>query len=269
LTIEESLLLLMVIAFFLVFSLPSQRSGRYLLPVMPALAALVALHWDRLPLWGFRIALILQILMLAALSWLGSQLQLSVLMNEVGSWTYSYGHWLLMGGATLLVLAGLLKKDLCKTAALASCFLSYCALTSSLSPLEGQLGRYSPAVIAQVQDKDLWIPCDYRAKDEEYRLLLPGSRLHGYLASDAGEIAQLSASYPLVLVQAPLGVKPVVCESCQILGQRMEMRARHSNEEIIEMLKGRIAEHLFVNEFLVATPVVNSAALLSSKDACR
>jgi 4-amino-4-deoxy-L-arabinose transferase-like glycosyltransferase len=269
LTIEESLLLLMVIAFFLVFCLPSQRSGRYLLPVMPALAALVALHWDRLPLWGFRIALILQILMLAALSWLGSQLQLSVLMNEVGSWTYSYGHWLLMGGATLLVLAGLLKKDLCKTAALASCFLSYCALTSSLSPLEGQLGRYSPAVIAQVQDKDLWIPCDYRAKDEEYRLLLPGNRLHGYLASDAGEIAQLSASYPLVLVQAPLGVKPVVCESCQILGQRMEMRARHSNEEIIEMLKGRIAEHLFVNEFLVATPVVNSAALLSSKDACR
>jgi len=58
LTIEESLLLLMVIAFFLVFSLPSQRSGRYLLPVMPALAALVALHWDRLPLLGFRIALI-------------------------------------------------------------------------------------------------------------------------------------------------------------------------------------------------------------------
>ena len=269
LSIEESLLLLMAIAFLIVFSLPSQRSGRYLLPVMPALAALIALHWDRLPLWGFRIALILQILMLAALSWLGSQLQLSVLMNAAGSWIYPYGHWLLMGGATLLVLAGLLKKNLCKTAALASCFLSYCALTSSLSPLEGQLGRYSPAVIAQVQDKDLWIPCDYRAKDEEYRLLLPGSRLHGYLASDAGEIAQLSASYPLVLVQAPLGVKPVVCESCQILGQRMEMRARHSNEEIIEMLKGRIAEHLFVNEFLVATPVVNSAALLSSKDACR
>jgi 4-amino-4-deoxy-L-arabinose transferase-like glycosyltransferase len=269
LSIEESLLLLMVIAFLIVFSLPSQRSGRYLLPVMPALAALIALHWDRLPLWGFRIALILQILILATLSWLGSQLQLSILMNEVGSWTYSYGHWLLMGGSILLALVGLLKKDLCKTAALASCFLSYCALTSSLSPLEGQLGRYSPAVIAQVQDKDLWIPCDYRAKDEEYRLLLPGSRLHGYLASDAGEIAQLSASYPLVLVQAPLGGKPLVCESCQILGQRMEMRARHSNEEIIEMLKGRIAEHLFVNEFLVATPVVNSAALLSSKDACR
>ena len=269
LTMEESLLLLLVMAFFIVFTLPSQRSGRYLLPVMPALAALIALRWERLPLWGFRIALILQMIILGALSWIGSRLELSVLISEAGSWTYSYGHWLLIGGSVLLALVGLLKKDLCKTAALATCFLSYCALNSSLSPLEGQLGRYSPAVIEQVQGKDLWIPCDYRAKDEEYRLLLPGGRLHGYLASEASEVAQLSANYPLVLVQAPLGVKPQVCDSCQILGQRMEMRARHSNEEIIEILKGNIAEHLFVNEFLIATPVVNSAALLDSKDACR
>ena len=269
LTIEESLLLLLAIAFLIVFTLPSQRSGRYLLPVMPAFAALIALHWDRLPLWGFRIALILQIIILALLLWLGSRLQLSMLIGEAGAWTYSYGHWFLMGASVLLALAGLLKKDLCKTAALATCFLCYCALNSSLSPLEGKLGRYSPAVIAQVQDKDLWIPCDYRAKDEEYRLLLPGGRLHGYLASEAGEVAQLSANYPLVLVQAPLGVKPLVCDSCQILGQRMEMRARHSNEEIIEMFKGNIAEHLFVNEFLVATPVVNSPAMVDGKDACR
>ncbi|MBU3630558.1 glycosyltransferase family 39 protein [Polynucleobacter sp. AP-Melu-500A-A1] len=269
LTVEESLLLLLAIAFLIVFSLPSQRSGRYLLPVMPALAALIALHWDRLPLWGFRIALILQITILVALLWVGSQLQVSILMSGIDSWTYFFGHWLLMGGAILLALAGLMKKDFCKTAALATCFLCYCALNSSLSPLEGQLGRYSPAVIAQVQDKDLWVPCDYRAKDEEYRLLLPGSRLHGYLASEASEVAQLSANYPLVLVQAPLGVKPGICDACQILGQRMEMRARHSDEEIIDMLKGNIAEHLFVNEYLMATPVVNSAALVNSKDACR
>jgi 4-amino-4-deoxy-L-arabinose transferase-like glycosyltransferase len=268
-TIEESLLLLFAIAFLIVFSFPSQRSGRYLLPVMPAFAALIALHWDRLPLWGFRIALILQIMILAILIWLGSRLQLSVLIGGVGSWTYSYAHWFLMGASVLLAVAGLFKRDFCKTAALASCFLVYCALNSSLSPLEGQMGRYSPAVIAQVQDKDVWIPCDYRAKDEEYRLLLPGGRLHGYLASEAGEAAQLSANYPLVLVQAPLGVKPLVCDSCQILGQRMEMRARHSDEEIIDMLKGNIAEHLFVNEFLVATPVLNSSAMLDGKDACR
>ena len=269
LSLEESLLLLLVLAFFIVFSLPSQRSGRYLLPVMPTLAALIALHWERLPMWGFRVALILQIMILSALIWIGSQLQQTTFQGDVGAWTYSYGHWAFMLISLGLVIFGLFKKQSTKTIALAACFLIYLGLASSLSPLEGKLGRFTPEVIAQVQDKDLWVPCDYRAKDEEFRLLLPSSRLHGYLASEAGELGKLSSSYPLVLVQTPLGTKPELCDSCQIIGRRMEMRARHSNEEIIEMLKGRFGQYLFVNEYLIATPVLNSSALMSAKDACR
>jgi 4-amino-4-deoxy-L-arabinose transferase-like glycosyltransferase len=269
LTLEETLLLLLVLAFFIVFSLPSQRSGRYLLPVMPALAALIALYWERLPIWGFRVALILQIIIFSVLIWIGSQLQQSTVVNDAGIWTYSYGHWVLMFFSLGLVTFGLFKKESTKTIALAACFLSYIGLASSLSPLEGSLGRFTPELITQAQGKDLWVPCDYRAKDEEYRLLLPKSRLHGYLASEAGELTQLTTSYPLVLVQTPLGIKPEVCDSCQIIGRRMEMRARHSNEEIIEMLKGHFGQYLFVNEYLIATPVQNSPALLSAKDACR
>jgi 4-amino-4-deoxy-L-arabinose transferase-like glycosyltransferase len=269
LSLEESLLLLLVLSFFVVFSLPSQRSGRYLLPVMPALAVLLALHWDRLPLWGFRIALVLQAILFSVLIWAGSQLQLSAFTGDTSEWVYSYWHWIFMVVSLDLVILGLFKKDSSKSIALAGCFLTYCALTSSLSPLEGQLGRFTPQAIAQVQDKDLWVPCDYRAKDEEYRLLLPGARLHGYMAGEAGEVAQLTASYPLVLVQSPLGVKPDICDACQIIAHRIEMRARHSDEEIIEMLKGHLGKYLFVNEYLVATPVANTASLLDKKDACR
>jgi 4-amino-4-deoxy-L-arabinose transferase-like glycosyltransferase len=269
LSFEESLLLLLVLAFLIVFSLPSQRSGRYLLPVMPALAALIALHWERLPMWGFRVALILQIIIFSALIWIGGQLQQSTFQGDVGAWTYSYGHWAFMIISLGLVIIGLFKKQRTKTIALAACFLTYLGLASSLAPLEGKLGRFPPEVIAQVQDKDLWVPCDYRAKDEEFRLLLPSSRLHGYLASQAGELSKLTNSYPLVLVQTPLGTKPELCDSCRVIGRRMEMRARHSNEEIIEMLKGHFGQYLFVNEYLIATPVLNSPALLSAKDACR
>ena len=269
LSFEESLLLLLVLAFFIVFSLPSQRSGRYLLPVMPALAALIALHWERLPMWGFRIALILQAIIFSALIWITSQLQQSTFQGDVGVWTYSYGHWAFMLISLGLVIFGLFQQAGTKTIALAACFLIYLGLASSLSPLEGRLGRFTPEVIAQVQDKDLWVPCDYRAKDEEFRLLLPTSRLHGYLASEAGELSKLTSSYPLVLVQTPLGTKLDLCDSCQIIGRRMEMRARHSNEEIVEMLKGHFGQYLFVNEYLIATPIVSSAALLSAKDACR
>jgi hypothetical protein len=177
-----------------------------------------------------------------------------------------------MAGSLIIALVSLFKYQQTKTLALAVCFLTYCALTSSLSPLEGQLGRYSTATIAQLQGKDIWIPCDYRAKDEEYRLLLPGTNLHGYLAKDASDVNSLTSSYPLVAVQVPLGSAPVLCDSCEIVGQRIEMRARHSNEEIIEILQGQISKHLFVNEYLVATPVaipVASPDLANIKDACR
>jgi len=268
LSLEESLLLLLVAGFLLIFSLPSQRSGRYLLPVMPAFAALIALYWDRLPLWGFRIALVLQLIILSALIWVGGNLQTSHFLGEAGAWIYSSWHWVLMAISLLVILIGFFRKNLSKTIALAGCFLCYCALTSSLSPLDGALGRFDLAAIRAVQDQEVWIPCDYRAKDEEYRLLLPGAKLHGYLARDAGNVHALVNAYPLVAVQVPLGLAPQICESCKIVGGRMEMRARHSDEEIKDMLMGHVGEHLFVTEYLISTPVKMTEPQ-SGKDACR
>ena len=267
-SLEESLLLLLALAFFIVFSLPSQRSGRYLLPVMPALATIIALHWDRLPLWGFRIALVLQLILLAALTWVGGNLQLSNFLGQIGVWDYSFWHWGLMSISIALVFLGLFNQARCKTLALAGCFLCYCALTSSLTPLEGPLGRYQQSTIQGVAGQNVWVPCDYRAKDEEYRLLLPGAILHGYFAKDAGQIDLLSNTYSLVAVQSPIGVEPVICDSCKIVGKRMEMRARHSDAEIQAILMGHIGEHLFVNEYLISTPATIALPLVG-KDACR
>ena len=267
-SLQESLLLLLILAFLFVFSLPSQRSGRYLLPVMPAFAVLIALHWDRLPLWGFRIALLLQLVLLSALTWVGGNLQLSNFLGQPGIWDYSPWHWGFMGISVALILLGLLNRERSKTIALAGCFLCYCALTSSLTPLEGTLGRYSQETIQDIAGQDVWVPCDYRAKDEEYRLLLPGAKLHGYLAKDAGQINLLTDTYPLVAVQSAIGVEPVLCESCKIVGKRMEMRARHSDAQIQAILRGHIGEHLFVNEYLISTPATMTLPLVG-KDACR
>ena len=266
--LEEVLLLLLIAAFLIVFALPSQRSGRYLLPVMPAFAALIALYWDKLPLWGFRIALLLQLLVLGLLAWIGFNLQFSQFMGDAGAWNYSVAHWILLAAGLIMILLGLFKKDFTKTLALATCFIAYCGLTSSLTPLEGSLGRYSAQTIAQLQGKDAWIPCDFRAKDEEYRLLLPGAKLHGYLAKDAGDISGLMRTYPLVAIHVPLGTTPEFCQSCQVIGKRLEMRARHTNEEIQEMLAGQIGKHLFVTEYLISTPISNPD-VSDLKDFCR
>ena len=275
LSIEENLLLLLIAAFLMVFSLPSQRSGRYLLPVMPAFAALIALHWQRLSFWGFRFALVLQLIILGALTWVGFNLQ-----AENPIWHYSSGHWVLMAISVTCALLGLIKTQWCKSLTLAVCFLSYCALNSSLAPLEGALGRYDSQAIEAVQEKAVWIPCDYRAKDEEYRLLLPGAQLHGYPSQQANDITGLLGQYPLVAVQAPLNSsieeKLAACPSCNIIGHRMEMRARQTPQEIEAILKGHIGEYLFVNEYLIAGPAIvpsvepgNELSSGLPKDACR
>jgi len=275
LSVEENLLLLLIAAFLIVFSLPSQRSGRYLLPVMPAFAALIALHWQRLSFWGFRFALVLQLIILGALTWVGFNLQ-----AENPIWHYSSGHWVLMAISVTCALLGLIKTQWCKSLTLAVCFLSYCALNSSLAPLEGALGRYDSQAIAAVQEKAVWIPCDYRAKDEEYRLLLPGAQLHGYPSQQANNITGLLGQYPLVAVQAPLNSsieeKLAACPSCNIIGHRMEMRARQTPQEIEAILKGHIGEYLFVNEYLIVGPAIvpsvepgNELSSGLPKDACR
>ncbi len=108
--IEEVLLLLLVLAFFIVFSLPSQRSGRYLLPVMPAFAALIAMHWDRLPLWGFRIALLLQFILFLHSLGLGATYSypISWVSPTSGIIPLALGF---MGLSITLVLLGLLNRE--------------------------------------------------------------------------------------------------------------------------------------------------------------
>jgi hypothetical protein len=128
------------------------------------------------------------------------------------------------------------------------------------------VGRYDAQAIASVQNQLVAVPCDFRAKDEEYRLLLPGARLQGYPASEAAKGVELAKQYPYFTAYSPLGVAPVFCDDCQVLGKRMEMRARHSQEEILAIIRGEMGQYLFVNEYLIYSP---SAVASASPDACR
>lgn len=258
-SMEEVLLWLLILTFLLIFSLPSQRSGRYLLPVMPAVAALIAIHWNRLPLWGFQLALLLELLIVLAFVWFGWNL----------SWPFAFWHWVLLAAALGTVLIGLWRREATKLSALVSSFIACTLLASSLGPLESQLGRYSPATIAAIENQDVWVPCDYRAKDEEYRLLMPGARIHGYQQDAAHNIAKLSSQYPLFAVHSSPAEQLVLCEGCKIIGQRSEMRARQSEDEILAILLGQINQNLFVNEYLIAAPAVDLPTSLRLKEACR
>jgi hypothetical protein len=46
----------------------------------------------------------------------------------------------------------------------------------------------------------------------------------------------------------------------------MEMRARHTQAEILAIIRGEMGQYLFVNEYLIYSP---SAVAVASPDACR
>lgn len=267
-SIEIQLSWLLIACFFIVFCLPSQRSGRYLLPVMPFIAGFIAIYWDQLNNWTFKVALALQLLVVGLLAWLGWNLQ-GQLQGQDFSWTYSALHWPLITISLIIIVAGLFYKPATKSAAIMACFLSYLSLNSSLAPLENPLGRYSSTTIASVEGKTIGIPCDFRAKDEEYRFLLPSSNFIGYEVYDAKNISKLSQSFQIFAAQTPLNQEIELCDDCQILGKRIEMRARHNDEEIKAMLKGKIQENLLVNEYLIFSPNTDANIASSLKDICR
>jgi hypothetical protein len=259
-TVEQKLLWIWIAVFFLIFCLPSQRSGRYLLPIMPAIAILLAIHWHQLNRLLFWVALLIQGILIIALAWLSWNIDL---------WTYPVWHWFLLLGSICVIGLGLFRLSLTKSATLLACFMSYLSLTSSVMPLDGSLGRFSKATIQKLQGKTIWFPCDFRAKDEEYRLLIPGANIKGYPAGEAKEIKKLAERYSLFAVQAPVQSKLELCADCEIIGERFEMRARHNDAEIKAMLMGQVSDNLFVKEYIVSAPFNAAKDISKLKDACR
>ena len=88
----------------------------------------------------------------------------------------------------------------------------------------------------------------------------PAARVHGYDENWNLKPAELAARYRLFTLQLPLDAEP--CAGCRVIGQRLEIRGRHSSEELQAMLKGDVFQHLFVKELLVESSQVDAKMLM-------
>lgn len=258
----EKLLWVWMAALFIVFAIPSQRSARYLLEAMPGVALLCALNWQRIPRWVFVATLIASGAVLALLALLAMNLQ-----NEVGG-LYGWGFWLLMGATLVLALWAVFKAVWTRGLVNVVALLTLLGLAAFLRPFDGVLGTYSEAARHYVQDKNVWVSCNFRAHDEGHRIMLKGAQVHGYNENWNLSQDELAARYPLFTLQLPL--QAGVCQGCKVVGQRLEIRGRHNNNELRAMLGGDVYRHLFVKEVLLEAP--QASRLLQSntqEEGCR
>lgn len=253
---EEKLLWLLVAAFFISFSLPSQRSGRYLLDAMPAVALLCALNWQRISRKVFVATLLLAGVLLVGLTALALRLQSE--MNNAD--LYSISFWLLCSVTIIFILFAIAKSDFTRPATNVTALLLLLIFAAFLKPFDGVLGNYSVATQQYVDGKIVWVPCNFRAHDEGHRFILPGVEIQGYSEDQNLTAADLAERYDLFAVQESLqsGIQHGRCDDCKVIGRRLDIRGRQSEDELKDMFfNGNFFEHLFVKELLMESSVAS------------
>ena len=241
----ERLLWIWVLTLFLVFSVPSQRSSRYLLAAMPALAVLLALGWQRIERWVLGLSLLATVIVLGAMALLSIQAQ----RVTPGLRLHPPAFWALLVVTGALVLLALLVPSFTRAGVHAGILLGYLSFAAWLRPFDGPLGRYDPSVQQYARGRDVWVPSDFIAKDERYRFILPGANVRGYPEDTSVSVRDLIARYPLVAVQRPLGETAV--EGAAVRGQRLDLRGRQTARELEQILRGDVSPGLLVRELLV------------------
>jgi len=231
-----------------VFSLPSQRSSRYLLAAMPALAVLCALGWERISRLWFVLTLAVSAIVVAGLGYLSFRL----LGAMPGVELYPVFYWLLLAVTLVFILLAMVRPALTRTGASVAVLLVFLSLAAFLRPFNGDLGNYSSATQSRLVGSKVWVPYDFNAKFELYEFLLPGADIHGYREERQPNVAELAQLYPLFAVRVPLGTEP--CAGCRVIGQRLDLRGRQSPEELKDILRGKVFENLFLKELLIESP---------------
>jgi len=165
-------LVLWMLVWWCVFLLPSQRSARYLIPTLPALAICLALVLPRMARWAH---VAISLLVLPAVLWLA---RVGWVLGELG--VASAGQ---VACVALAVLASLVSVALVgwrrghhPAAALAAVLFTYASLTAVFAPLNGASGQYRSDAARALAPTTVVVPSDFNATYETYAFFLPGHR---------------------------------------------------------------------------------------------
>lgn len=244
----------------LIFCLPSQRSARYVIPAMPAVAMLIAIYWQRIErgwfVWTLLVCLV-PFVMLTRIGWVGLNLGIGterdftlILITAA------------IGGS--VVVAGALRPAWTRGCAVAAVLLFYALFDLSMATLEGPSGRFVASTTPLPPGKRIAVPANFNGQFERFEFLLPGNRLVPYDVEaraigrgkgpvSADTLAALLAEHDAVVWgQIEAGeTSPSCLPRCVVLGQRWVLKGRHQSGEINLDNLWQPQEWLFRREWLL------------------
>lgn len=255
------ILLAWLAVWLIVFTIPSQRSARYVIPAMPALAIVMALAWERIARPWFWITLLIMLPVfgvLGRIAWVIGGM-------DIGSTTTLVATLLAAGIGTLAALAGLLNPAWTRNAALLACLAVYATFGLMVAPLSTSTADYSSAVQARMQGQRVAVPNGFTGQYERFHFVLPGARITPYDAEGrntgalkpelppAERLEFLLAQFDAVVwLQDSLDQpEPSCVPRCTVLGARWHIKSRHKSGEVTLANLWYPQEWLFRREWLV------------------
>lgn len=243
---HQAILLAWVLVWLLVFLFPSQRSARYVIPAMPAVAMLIALHWRDIARGWFLPTLLLAagaLLLIGRIAWIGHALALA-------STTELALTLAIIGLGLVAIGAGLWRAAWSRGAAVLTSLLVFAAFNLTVAPMEGPVGRYDAQAITATPKGAIAVPNGFNSQFERFQFLLPGE--HRFLPYETGaralarrtpgappptpaeELQALLATHAAVVwIQSDSEqLQPPCLPGCRILGQRWLLTSRHLPGEV-------------------------------------
>jgi hypothetical protein len=255
----KTLLLVWLAVWLVIFTLPSQRSARYLIPAMPALAMLLAFYWQRISRGWFVPTLLMSGLFIGGLG----RIAWAAHDNQIGTTSELVVSLLMMVAGLTLVILGLIKPAWTRNCALAATLAVFATFSLTTTPLNGASGQYNATTLAALQGKRVAVPSSFNGQFERFEFLLPGNRFVTYdgdsragfdADSNQAELLRLLASNDAVVwLQTPAEISQPLCvPQCSVLDMRWEVKGRHQNGEITMTNLWYPQQWLFRREWLVS-----------------
>lgn len=254
-------LLAWIVVWLVVFTVPNQRSARYVIPAMPAVAIAMALLWDRLPRIWFWLTLLITLpalVMLGRISWVmgtlgmasGTEVALTVVVAGAG-----------LSAAML----GFLRTAWVRNASLVAVLAVYACFTLMVQPLSKDEAAYGPAIEAQMRGQRVAVPNGFTGQYERFHFVLQGARITPYDAEGRNtgalypemppkeRLARLLGEFDAVIwLQEDLNAPPSCLPDCTLLAQRWHVKSRHKDGEVTLDNLWQVQDWLFRREWLLS-----------------
>ena len=244
----EKIMWLWLLALALVFMLPTQRSTRYLIPAMPALAVVMALYWQRIGRIWFNLTLgacMIGVLTMGLIGYGGLRAT-----HDMG--LYSPLFWLFVAASALACLLGIARQAWTRPVTAPAGFAVLFALAWITYPFNGELGRFRADTNAMLKGQTVQVPSNFNGHFERYEFIIPGAKIVPYFAAqpvDFADVEGLFKTSRYVLVQRRIGQRP--CTNCRILDERWDLRSRQDENDGMMAAFKTPQTYWYAKEYLV------------------